>query len=108
MKLPLALLAILLLAQCKTGSKLPPPGEPVSKDLDERWQLRERERAEAASEAEATYPDPEDQKAYEAGYAAGYVDQQRRRPSDPEPHMTGLASPQRSAFITGYTAGFAR
>jgi len=108
MKPILALLAILALAHCKSTSRLPPPGEPVSKDLDERWTALKEARERADGDLPVPYADPDDQKAYEAGYAAGYLDHSRQRPSDPGPHMEGIAERHHSAFSAGYTAGFAR
>lgn len=108
MKLLLAMLAILALAQCRTTSKLPPPGEPVRKDLDERWRAKEAAKEKADGEKPVTFPDPNDQKAYDAGYEAGFIDHHRSGTSDPEPHMTGLDPLHRNAFISGYTAGFAK
>ena len=107
MKRILAVLAIRALAHCNS-THLPPPGEPVRGDVDELWRLKEESREQARNDSLPAYPDPELQQAYEAGYAAGYVDAQRRRPSDPEPHLAALAPAHRSAFTAGYTAGFAR
>jgi hypothetical protein len=105
MKRFLSLLAIITLSQCN-GFNLPKPGEPVRNDIDERSGYRDEAGRAAAIEADNRYPDAEAQSAFDLGYSIGYLDKQRGKPSDPEPHM-GRANPTyRTPFVAGYVAGF--
>jgi len=107
MRFVFSLSMLLLLAQCKT-SHLPKPGEPVRADIDERAELRDALRQERESDEGPRYSDPALQAAFEEGYAAGFVDHQRGRLSDPDGHAGKIAPAHRDAFVAGYLAGFSK
>ena len=107
MRFVLALSMLLLLAQCKT-SHLPKPGEPVRADIDERAERRDAFRQESEADEGPRYSDPRQQAAFEEGYAAGFLDHQRGRLSDPEASLGKIAPAHRDAFTAGYHAGFSK
>lgn len=98
---------LLLLVQCKT-SHLPKPGEPVRADIDERGELRDALRQEREADDGPRYSDPALQAAFEEGYAAGFLDHQRGRLSDPDASVGKIAPIHRDAFVAGYLAGFSK
>lgn len=104
MKRIAVLLALLLLAQCKTFH-LPKPGDPVRPDIDERAALRDALREENES---PHYDDTKLQQAFENGYSAGFLDHWRGKISDPEASAGSIPQAQRAAFTAGYLAGFAK
>lgn len=107
MKRLLTLVALLLLAQCKTFH-LPNPGEPVAANIDEREALRDAMRDEREANDGPRYTDPAQQQAFDDGYAAGFLDHQRGKPSDPDAHLGKINAARRDAFTAGYLAGFAK
>ncbi len=106
MKFVLAFSALLWLTNC-SGFKLPQPGEPVRKDIDEQWRQRE-ERLPPPDTQANPYASPQQQSAYESGYAAGYLARQRGQIADPEPQARRLKAANRDAYTSGYHAGYAR
>lgn len=97
-RLPAFVILAALLTHCT--ARLPAPGEPVSADIDQRWEQRQRDRNEDEPQLTA-----EQQAAFDAGYAAGHGDARRGQPADPEAHDGYRDSLLRKHFLDGYEAG---
>jgi hypothetical protein len=97
-RLPASVILALLLTHC--AARLPAPGEPVSADIDQRWEQRQRDRNEDEPQRTA-----EQQAAFDAGYAAGHGDARRGKPTDPDGHDDYRDTPLRTHFLDGYEAG---
>ena len=94
---PFLVLLALMLTHCT--ARLPAPGEPVSTDIDQRWEQRQQQREQDEPQRNA-----EQQAAFDAGYAAGHRDAQRRKLADPEGHDDYRDTFLRTHFLDGYEA----
>ena len=86
-----------LLTHCT--ARLPVPGEPVSADVDQRWERRQQDQVQVAPPLTA-----EQQAAFDAGYAVGYRDARHGKPADADGHDDYRDTPLRSYFFDGYEA----